>query len=110
MEMDNVKKWIAALLFMWAGLILPATIAEGHIRFLVQDQDVTWEEMKIEDIPEVVDKSFKEYFADYTVKKAYISNKGSYKLEVSREEIHYILFYNEKGELIKVEQPEDAKQ
>ncbi|MGV8138298.1 MAG: hypothetical protein AB2L20_24060 [Mangrovibacterium sp.] len=105
-----MKKWIAALLFMWTGLILPATIAEGHIRFLVQDQDVTWEEMKIEDIPEAVDKSFKEYFADYTVKKVYISNKGSYKLEVSREEIRYILFYNEKGELIKVVQPEDAKQ
>lgn len=109
--MDNVKKWIVGLLIMLAGMIAGR---EGNgneqAGAFVQDKEVTYEEIKVEDIPESVNKSFNEYFVDYDINKAYISSEGSYKLEVSREEIHYILFYTEKGELLKVEQPEEAKQ
>ncbi len=98
---------------MSVEIILPAFMLEGHdisyVRFSVQDKEVTYEEIKSEDIPKAVDESFKEYFVDYDINKAYISSEGSYKLEVSREEIYYILFYSEKGELLKVEQPEDTK-
>lgn len=95
-------------------VMLPVLIPEGYgtnkVFLPAQDKEVIYKEIEVKDIPESVNEAFKEYFVDYQINKVYKSNEGSYKLEVSREDIQYILFYNEKGELLKVEQPESSKQ
>jgi hypothetical protein len=109
-----MKRGILVLIVMWGGFMLPVLTPEGFgtnkVFLSAQDKEVIYKEIEVGDIPESVNKAFKEYFVDYQINKAYKSDEGSYKLEVSRKDIRYILFYNEKGELIKVEQPENSKQ
>ncbi len=74
----------------------------------VPGKTVQFKEIRIEDVPKTVHDAMKEYFADYEINKAFKSDEGSYRLEVSRENIRYVLYYDDKGELIKVDQPESS--
>jgi hypothetical protein len=81
---------------------------DGMSRFqLIQDTEEVYIEIKTEDVPETVMKSFKDFFSGYQIDKVFKGDKNTYKLEVSHESIHYVLFYRENGELIKAEQPKE---
>ncbi|MGD9557848.1 MAG: hypothetical protein AB7V25_12570 [Mangrovibacterium sp.] len=78
----------------------------GHF-LLIQDKEEVYVEIKAEDIPKAVMESFEDFFSGYQIDKVFKGDKSTYKLEVSRESIHYMLFYRESGELIKAEQPKE---
>lgn len=75
----------------------------------MREKEASYTEIEVEAVPVLIDEALKEYFTDYVTNKAYKGDDGSYKLEVSKEEIQYILYYQENGELIKVEQPEEPE-
>ena len=72
---------------------------------IVQDKDDKFKEVKVSELPEAVTKSISTAYTGSKIDKAYLGEDNSYKVKVSMGELKYNLFYNAKGDLIKVEEP-----
>ena len=70
-----------------------------------QQKEVKYTEVKVEELPEAVSKSILATYPGYKVDKAFLGDDASYKVNVSMGDIKQVLFYNVKGELIKIEEP-----
>ena len=73
---------------------------------VVQEKEVTYQEIKVEEIPEAVSKSISSAYVGYKIDKAFLGDDASYKVKVSMGDLKYVLFYKANGELIKVEEPD----
>jgi len=69
----------------------------------VMQQDVTYQQVAVDELPEAVAKAFAKGYEGYTISKAYKGSDGSYKLEAVGAEVTVELYYSETGELIKSE-------
>lgn len=76
---------------------------------VVDDKDDKYKEIKAEELPEAVTKSISNAYTGYKIDKAYKGEDDSYKVKVAMGDLKYALFYDEKGELIKVEEPTAEK-
>jgi len=76
---------------------------------VVVDKDGKYKEIKAEELPEAVTKSIANAYTGYKIDKAYRTEDDSYKVKVAMGDLNYSLFYDEKGELIKVEEPTAEK-
>lgn len=72
---------------------------------VVVDKGDKYKEIKAEELPEAVTKSIANAYTGYKIDKAYRAEDDSYKVKVAMGDLNYALFYDEKGELIKVEEP-----
>ena len=72
---------------------------------VVDDKDDKFKEIKAEELPEAVTKSISNAYTGYKIDKAFRGEDDSYKVKVAMGDLKYSLFYDEKGELIKVEDP-----
>ncbi|MBC8003885.1 MAG: PepSY-like domain-containing protein [Verrucomicrobia bacterium] len=72
---------------------------------VVGEDDDKYKEIKAEELPEAVTKSVSTAYTGYKIDKAYRGEDDSYKVKVAMGDLKYSLFYDEKGELIKVEDP-----
>ena len=72
---------------------------------VVQDKDDKFKEIKVTELPEAVTKSVSTAYTGSKIDKAFIGEDNSYKVKVSMGELKYHLFYDAKGDLIKVEEP-----
>ena len=70
-----------------------------------KDKDDKFKEVKVSELPEAVTKSISTAYTGSKIDKAYIGEDNSYKVKVSMGDLKYHLFYDAKGELIKVEEP-----
>ena len=70
-----------------------------------KDKDDKFKEIKVTELPEAVTKSISTAYTGSKIDKAYLGEDNSYKVKVSMGELKYNLFYDAKGELIKVEEP-----
>jgi hypothetical protein len=77
---------------------------------VVDDKDDKYKEIKAEELPEAVTKSISNAYTGYKIDKAYRGEDDSYKVKVAMGDLNYSLFYDEKGELIKVEEPTAGKE
>lgn len=73
---------------------------------IVMQQEVQYQEIAVEDIPDAVSEALGKDYSGFKVEKALKGDDGSYKIVVSKDDVKYALFYTEKGEIIKVEQSE----
>jgi hypothetical protein len=70
------------------------------------DKDDKYTVIKAEELPEAITKSISNAYTGYKIDKAYKDkDEDSYKVNVAMGDLKYSLFYDEKGELIKVEEP-----
>jgi hypothetical protein len=70
------------------------------------DKDDKYKVIKAEELPEAITKSISNAYTGYKIDKAYKDkDEDSYKVNVAMGDLKYSLFYDEKGELIKVEEP-----
>ena len=76
---------------------------------IVQDKDDKYKEIKAEELPEAVTKSISNAYTGYKIDKAYKNGDDAYKVNVAMGALKYSLFYDEKGELVKVEEPTAEK-
>ena len=94
---------------LWASSILMPGTAEAQTQtdsvVVKEDPNLNYKKIQKEDLPEAVTDAFNQDYSGYVVEKAYKGENGSYKLEVARDDIRYMVFYDESGQLIKVEQP-----
>lgn len=60
------------------------------------------EELKIADLPASVTRSLNEKYPGYKTEKAFRGNDGTYKVKVSKGEETQTLFFDERGEVVKM--------
>lgn len=104
------KRMIITAAVVVFGLSVPTGVfAENHAQtnVITQEQEVTYEQMNVEDLPEPVSKAVSEGYADYTLSEAYMGSDGSYKVLLEKENEKIAVFFNEQGEFLKIEQGED---
>ena len=70
---------------------------------IMQEKEVKYTEVKVEEIPEAVTKSIAAAYVGYTIDKAFLGDDASYKVKVSKGDVKEVIFYNANGDLIKVE-------
>jgi hypothetical protein len=70
---------------------------------VIDDKDDKYKEVKVEELPEAVTKSVANAYTGYKIEKAFRGEDNSYKVKVAMGDLKYKLFYDEQGELIKVE-------
>jgi|GEM_PF-6042996 len=77
------------VLFVLAGFLMPGMVSPDIGKALLKnrEKEVVYAEIAVEDIPAAVNEAVQEYFKDYEINKAYQGDEGSFKLEVSREDI-----------------------
>lgn len=90
------------------GIGLPQIVSANLIKdtqSMVQEnpQENPYTEIKLADLPAVISKAIDEKYPGFKVEKAYYGKDGSYKVTVSKAEERVNLFYNEKGEFLKVD-------
>lgn len=87
-------------------IAMPVTATAGSMQeAAVVIQEVNYQEIPAENVPETVTESLNKDYSGYLIDKAYLGDDGSYKLKVSQSDLKYVVFYKENGELIKVEEP-----
>ena len=91
-----------ALLFC---LSVPAFASNGNVSsdFTVEQEDVKYEEIKAEELPQLVQEGLTKSYSEYTVLKSYIANDGSYKVILSSTEKNVAVYFNAKGEFVSQE-------
>ncbi len=88
------------------GMAMPQAVSADPVQNMpVVSQEVNYQEIPAENVPETVTESLKKDYSGYQIDKAYLGDDGSYKLDISQGDVKYVIFYKENGELIKVEEP-----
>ena len=100
----------AVLLF---GLTSIATFAvsianhkNNNTAFIAQD-DVKYNEIKVEELPDAVSKAIKNGYTDYTVSKAYLGSDNTYKVSLTKNNETINVFFNADGQFLKIDQSGD---
>lgn len=93
------------------GISMPSgVLAENTNQTMeVTQQEVQYEKMNVEDLPETVTQAISEGYADYTLAEAYMGTDGSYKVKLTKDEEKVKVFFNANGEFLKIEQADDTK-
>ena len=90
------------------GVGTVASVSATNSKFCsatIQLQDeVTYEEISVDELPQPVAKAVQEGYADYTVTKTSVGSDGSYKVDLKKNEESISVFFNAEGEFLKIEQ------
>jgi len=99
----------AVMAFSFAAPQVVKAIKVQNQNAFVQDKDDKFKEIKVTELPPEVTKSISTAYTGSKIDKAYLGEDNSYKVKVSMGELKYNLFYDAKGDLIKVEEPNASK-
>ncbi|MGV8090897.1 MAG: hypothetical protein AB2L24_03375 [Mangrovibacterium sp.] len=92
------------------GMTMPQMVtANSAQNDVVVGQEVNYQEIPKENVPQTVTESLERDYSGYQIDKAYLGDDGSYKLDISQADVKYTIYYKENGELIKVEEPTSEK-
>lgn len=91
------------------GMSMPAGLMAANAQQMaaVAQEEVTYEEMEVENLPEAVTKAISDGYADYTLAKAYQGSDGSYKVKLTKDDEKIAVFFNASGEFLKIETVEE---
>lgn len=94
------------------GLAIPKSAVAMKVQndiVMLQDKEVKYDTVAVEQLPEAVSKSISEAYSGYTIDKAFKGDDGTYKVNISKEAVRHVLFFDDKGKLIKSEQATSEK-
>ena len=100
--------FFSAIILMTSLALPTVSFADKARNESVVSQEVKYQEIKADEIPKAITESFSKDFSGYSIDKAFKGDDGTYKLEVSKDAVPYVLHYNVDGVLLKVEKPEDS--
>jgi len=104
------KRMLVSVMMLLMGVGLTTTVfANEKVQaadVVLYQEEVTYSEIKAEELPETVTATLKETYADYAISKALLGSDGSYKVKLSMGEEHIAVFFNANGEFVKVENVE----
>lgn len=98
------KLMILMVVVALLGISLPQTVSANQAKdsqSLAQENPYT--EIKVAELPAAISQTITDKYPGFKVEKAYLGKDGSYKVTVSKAEEKLNLFYNEKGEFLKIE-------
>lgn len=72
---------------------------------MTEQKEVKYTEITVDQIPEAVNKALAKNHAGFKTDKVFKGDDGTHKLVVSKGEMKHVLFFNDKGELLKSEKP-----
>jgi hypothetical protein len=108
--MKKVFYLLSAGVIIILGMTMPQVVtANLYPHDVVVGQEVNYQEIPKENVPQTVTESLEKDYSGYQIDKAYLGDDGSYKLDVSQADVKYTIYYKENGELIKVEEPASEK-
>ncbi|MBL4561197.1 MAG: hypothetical protein JKX79_09455 [Labilibaculum sp.] len=96
---------IVSAVALLCSLSIPTSVSAGNLvseTSLVQE-DVKYEELKAEELPQKVQTALAKSYSDYAMLKSFIGNDGSYKIILSKPEGNIAVYFNAKGEFVKQE-------
>lgn len=98
----------AVMMFLGVG-ITTAVFAERASEpvSVIQSDEVTYNEIQKEDLPEAVTAALNETYAGYSIEKAFSGSDGTYKVKLLKGDEKIAVFYNADGEFIKVKTMEE---
>lgn len=96
---------VAVMAFSFVTPQLSQAMKVQNQMAVIDDKDDKYKEVKVEELPEAVTKSISNAYTGYKIDKAYLGEDNSYKVKVAMGDLTYHLFYDEQGELLKVEDP-----
>lgn len=101
----------AAVAIMGISVPTVSVLAANSVKAqtVLQQEEVTYAKVNVEDLPETVSKSITEGYADYTVSKAFKGSDGSYKVKLEKGDEKISVFFNEQGEFLKIEQGDEVE-
>jgi hypothetical protein len=98
----------AAILVMGFGMS-EVVIAENTTKaVIIAQDDVKYDEVSTDELPEEVSTSIQEGYGDYTVSKAFKGDDGTFKAKLEKDDEKISVFFNEAGEFLKIEQAEGS--
>jgi len=104
---------ISAVIVVMAMMSFSGEVVANSSKYdqtaVVAQDDVTYAEVKVDDLPDAVTKSLKDGYADYEISKAYKGSDDSYKVELTKENEKIAVYFNADGKFLKIEQEEDLK-
>ena len=101
--MKKVMILVAAV--MTLGLSVPtiSNAMNGENPAFTAQEEVTYKEIAKEDVPEAVSTALTEKFANFTVDTYYLGSDGNYKVDVSKEDAKWALYFDKEGTVFKKE-------
>jgi hypothetical protein len=105
------KGMMFSIVLMFLGIGVSTTVlAENALQsMVVLQEEVTYDEIQNEDVPEAVLTAVKESFDGYELEKAFLGSDGNYKLKLTKGEEKVAAFFSANGEVLKVETAEKEK-
>ena len=97
----------AAVIVLGISLLSGVMAENTNQNVVVAQQEVQYEKMNVEDLPEAVTQAISEGYADYTLSEAYMGTDGSYKVKLTKGDEKVKVFFNASGEFLKIEQGDD---
>ncbi|MFC0877038.1 hypothetical protein ACE01N_10600 [Saccharicrinis sp. FJH2] len=65
--------------------------------------EITYQEITKDDVPEVITSALSEKFSNFTIDKYYLGSDGNYKVDVSKEDAKWALYFDKEGTVFKKE-------
>ncbi|WP_159519036.1 hypothetical protein [Sunxiuqinia indica] len=107
--MKKVMIITAAVAIMGISVPAASVLAGNAVKAkIVAQQDVKYEKIDKEDLPEAVSKSISEGYADYTISEAFKGTDGSFKVKLENGSEKLAIFFNEQGEFLKIKKEDQA--
>lgn len=105
------KGMMISIVLMSLGMGMSTTVFANNAseQMVILQEEVTYDEIQKEEVPEVVMSAAKESFDGYELAKALLGSDGNYKLKLTKEEEKIAAFFNADGELLKVETLEEKQ-
>lgn len=88
------------------GMSIPTIVCAERVNsdFSAVQEDVSYEEVKIDALPEQVSTAIEKLYAGYEVSKVYLGSDGSYKVILSGKEKKLFVFFSASGKFLKYEE------
>ncbi|MGQ1910256.1 hypothetical protein ACT3CE_10750 [Marinifilum sp. RC60d5] len=88
------------------GISIPATVCAEKVNsdFSSVQEEVSYEEVKTDALPEEVSAAIEKLYAGYELSKAYLGSDGSYKVLLSGKEKNLLVFFTATGKFLKYEE------
>ncbi len=86
-------------------LVKKDTVVKEETPLLLAQSEVTYTEVEVAEVPEVVTKAVASKYEGYAIDKAAKGTDDSYKLEIKKEEGKLTVYFTEAGEFLKEETP-----
>ena len=94
---------VAVLGISASQTVSAAELKQSQTQDQTMHQDNQFTEIKVTELPAAVSKAISDKYPGYKAEKAYKGKDGSFKVTIGNTEEKLTLFYNEKGEFLKIE-------